>query len=122
MTGVLPTSSPATEAALFAKLLSHPVRIRLMLALAATGTSSATMLSVQLGDVTVGDCHYHLTKLKDGGAIKLVRSRPVRGATERVYRLAPRPRVAQGAMYLRHFIDVSMPAVQPSHRCCKNGP
>lgn len=87
----------------------HPLRIRLMLALSATGPSSATVLAVQLGDVTVGDCHYHLTKLKDGGAIKLVRSRPVRGATERVYRLAPRPRVARGAAHLRHFIEMVMP-------------
>jgi len=68
------------------------------------------MLSVQFGDVTVGDCHYHLKTLKDGGVIKLVRSRSVRGATERVYRLAPLPRAAQRAMDLRLFLDVVMPA------------
>lgn len=79
-----------------------------MLALVTTGPSSATVLSVQLGDVTVSDCHYHLRKLRDGGVIKLVRSRSVRGATERVYRLAPRTRATQGATHLRHFIDVVM--------------
>lgn len=99
----------ANEIAWFASLLDHPLRVRLMFALATTGPSSATGLSVQLGDVTLYDCHYHLTKLRKGGAIKLVRSRPVRGATERVYRLAPRPRTMRAAMHLRDFMDVVLP-------------
>jgi len=104
------SAKAADEIARLASLLNHPLRIRLMLALATTGPSSATVLSNQLGDVTVSDCHYHLTTLREGGVIKLARSRPVRGATERVYRLAPRPRTARGAMHLRHFLDVVMPA------------
>lgn len=106
MTSANVSAESAEEIARLAFLLNHPLRIRLLLALAATGPSSATVLSAQLGDVTVGDCHYHLTKLKDGGIIKLVYSRAVRGATERVYRLAPRRRASQGAMHLRDFIDV----------------
>ncbi len=97
----------AGEIARLAGLLDHPLRIRLLHALA-IGPSSATVLSVQLGDVSVGDCHYHLTTLKDGGAIKLAHSRSVRGATERVYRLAPLKRTTGGAMQLRDFIDVVM--------------
>lgn len=99
----------AEEIARLASLLNHPLRIRLMIALATIGPSSATALSVQLGGVTVGDCHYHLMTLRDGGAIKLVRSRAVRGATERVYCLAPQTRASRGATHLRHFIDLVMP-------------
>lgn len=109
MTSANASVKTAEETARLASLLGHPLRIRLMLALATNGPSSATLLSVQLGDVTVGDCHYHLTTLKDGGVIKLVRSRSVRGATERVYRLAPQTRATRRATHLRHLMDVVMP-------------
>lgn len=109
MTSANVSVKAAGEIARFASLLDHPLRVRLMLALATSGPSSATVLSVQLGDVTLYDCHYHLTKLRDGGIIKLVHSRPVRGATERVYCLAPRPRATRGIMHLRHFLDVVVP-------------
>lgn len=99
----------AEEIARIASLLNHPLRVRLLLALATTGPGSATGLSVQLGGLTVGDCHYHLTALKKGGVIRLARSRPVRGATERVYRLAPLIRTTRGATYLQEFIDVITP-------------
>ena len=111
MTSANASVETADEIARLASLLNHPLRIRLMLALATTGPSSATVLSLQLGDVTVGDCHYHLTTLRDGGIIKLVRSRSVRGATERVYRLAPRKRTTGGATQLRDFIDLVMPTM-----------
>ncbi len=99
----------ADEIARLAGLLNHPLRVRLLHALAA-GPGSATVLSAQLGDVSVGDCHYHLKTLKDGGAIKLARSRSVRGATERVYRLVPMKRTTGGAMQLRDFIDAVLPS------------
>jgi predicted ArsR family transcriptional regulator len=73
----------------WARLLNHPLRVRLMAALATTGPGSATSFSDQFGDASVGDCHYHLKELRKGGAIELARSRQVRGATERVYRLTP---------------------------------
>jgi predicted ArsR family transcriptional regulator len=99
----------ADEIARFATLLSHPLRIRLLLALATNGQVSAMMLSVQLGgNVTLYDCHYHLRKLRDGGAIELVLSRSVRGATERVYCLAPSTQMIQRAMHTREFIDAVM--------------
>lgn len=109
MTSTNASVKAADEIARIASLLNHPLRIRMMLALATTGPSSATVLSTQLGDVTVGDCHYHLTTLKNGGVIKLTRSRSVRGATERIYRLTPRKRATREATQLRDFIDVVMP-------------
>ncbi len=99
----------ATEIARLAKLLGHPLRVRLMTALAVDGSGSATLFSGRFGDVTVGDCHYHLKALRDGGFIELARSRQVRGATERVYRLVPRSR-QRGARNLRDVIDLLLPA------------
>jgi hypothetical protein len=75
-----------------ASVFGHPLRIRLITALARSGTGSATKFSEEFGDVSVGDCHYHLTALEKGRVIELVRTRKVRGATERVYRLVPRER------------------------------
>jgi DNA-binding transcriptional ArsR family regulator len=94
----------ADEIARLATLLSHPLRVRLMTALGTVGSGSATTFSGQFGDVSVGDCHYHLKALRKGGVIDLVQSRAVRGATERVYRLTPRSRW-RGAHHLRHLID-----------------
>lgn len=115
MTDEKVSAKTADEIARFAGLLRHPLRVRLMRALAATGPSSATVLSDQLGDVSVGDCHYHLKTLREGGVIKLVDSRSVRGATERIYRLAPRTRTTRGATHLRQFIDEVMPT-SPDNR------
>lgn len=87
-----PSAESAAAVAKLASLFGHPLRIRLVSALASSRTGSATSFSEKFGDVSVGDCHYHLTALQKGGVIELVRTRKVRGATERVYRLIPRDR------------------------------
>jgi DNA-binding transcriptional ArsR family regulator len=96
----------AQEIAEGADLLSHPLRVRLLTALATTGPGSATSFSGQFGDASVGDCHYHLKALRKAGAIELARSRAVRGATERVYRLTPQPRWQSAQRQLRQFLDL----------------
>jgi DNA-binding transcriptional ArsR family regulator len=69
--------------------LKHPLRARLLTALVG-GDGSATQLSRQFGDVSVGDASYHLSVLADEcGLIDRVRSRQVRGAVERFFRLRP---------------------------------
>jgi DNA-binding transcriptional ArsR family regulator len=69
--------------------LKHPLRVRILSALVA-GDSSATRLSRQLGDVSVGDASYHLNVLADEcRLIDRVKSRPVRGAVEHFFRLKP---------------------------------
>lgn len=98
-------ATTAHEVAEWATLLRHPLRIRLMAALATTGPGSATFFSSQFGDASVGDCHYHLTTLRKAGAVELARSRPVRGATERVYRLTPRYRWSS-ARHLRELLEL----------------
>lgn len=105
----------ADAIARLAKLLDHPIRVRLVAALATEGLGSATTLADRCGDVTVGDCHYHLTVLRDGGAIELVHSRPVRGATERVYRLRPWSRW-RGAQQFRGFVDLLLPVTNSNKK------
>jgi DNA-binding transcriptional ArsR family regulator len=69
--------------------LGHPLRIRILSALVA-GEGSATTLSRQFGDATVGDVSYHLGVLADDcDLIERVRSRQVRGALESFFRLKP---------------------------------
>jgi DNA-binding transcriptional ArsR family regulator len=69
--------------------LGHPLRVRILSALVA-GEGSATTLSRQFGDVTVGDVSYHLGVLADDcELIELARSQQVRGALENFYRLSP---------------------------------
>lgn len=114
MTSGTLSAEAAAEVAELANLLGHPLRVRLMTALAVDGSGSATVFSGQFGDVTVGDCHYHLTALRDGGVVKLVHSRQVRGATERIYRLNPRSRCR--AQQLRHFIDLLLTATNSPER------
>ncbi len=109
MTSATVSVKVAAEIARLATVLGHPLRVRLVTALETDGPGSATTFSGKFGDVTVGDCHYHLKALKDEGVIELVHSRPVRGATERVYRLAPRSHWP-GAQPLRDFVDLLLPA------------
>jgi DNA-binding transcriptional ArsR family regulator len=101
----------AAEIARLAHLFSHPLRVRLVTALAADGRGSATTFSDQFGDVTVGDCHYHLKALRGGGVIELAHSRRIRGATERVYRLAPQSRW-RGVQHLWQFFGVILPEME----------
>ncbi|HEY0317008.1 MAG TPA: helix-turn-helix domain-containing protein [Solirubrobacterales bacterium] len=93
----------ANAVAGLATVFSHPLRIRIITALAAE-PASATMLSSRFGDVSVSDCFYHFSALKKGGIVELVRSRKVRGAKERIYSLAPRSRWRDSQL-LRPFID-----------------
>ncbi len=114
MTNAPVSLEAANEIAHLARLLSHPLRVRLLAALV-TGPGSATQFSDRFGDATVGDCHYHLKVLKRGGVVELDHSRPVRGVTERIYRLT-RPSHLRGAPHLRHFADLLAPRDQGGGR------
>jgi hypothetical protein len=82
-------SSEVEEISSLFFLFSHPLRLRMAIALLPGGRQSATSLSEQFEDVDVGHCYYHLVKLANGGVIELADSRKVRGATERIYRMTP---------------------------------
>lgn len=74
------------------KALGHPLRLRIREALG-DGRGSPKQLSDLLGD-PLGNTSYHVKRLADLGALKLVESVPRRGALEHVYELTPLGRAA----------------------------
>ena len=69
------------------KALSHPLRQRLLFALARRATMSqlATALGAQKGNVA-----HHLRVLRDAGMVHVVETRQVRGGTEQYYQRTAR--------------------------------
>jgi DNA-binding transcriptional ArsR family regulator len=127
-TPVRPKSSPRKPLPALhriGKALSHPLRIRILLALM-TRDGSAASLSEHFGDVSLGEVDYHLKVLaEECQAIDLTRVRRIRGAKEYIYRLKPWPQLAggwlavprpvmggfRGAAFAR-FIELAMSAAQ----------
>jgi DNA-binding transcriptional ArsR family regulator len=70
-----------------AEALGHPRRLRILADLL-DAPSSATSLSGKLKDGTPRDYAYHLKILLKTGAIVLMESRKVRGATENIFALS----------------------------------
>ena len=69
------------------KALSHPLRQRLLFALARRATMSqlATALGAQKGNIA-----HHLRVLRDAGMVRVVETRQVRGGTEQYYQRTAR--------------------------------
>lgn len=67
-------------------LLLHPVRLRIVQALAGRSSTPMQLLD-RLGDVPQATLYRHLNHLEDGGLIEVVDTRRVRGGTERTYRV-----------------------------------
>ena len=82
------SSDPKDETRMM-KALSHPLRWRILDALAA-GPASPSMIATELGE-PLGNVSYHVKILLSYDAIELVETRPVRGALEHVYRAIERP-------------------------------
>jgi DNA-binding transcriptional ArsR family regulator len=76
--------------------LSHPIRLRIVLALDA-GVLSPRGLHEQL-DVNLSLVAYHVRALRDEELVELVGTRPVRGSVESFYRLTPRGRRARAML------------------------
>lgn len=88
-----------------AKLLAHPVRVRLIAELAAGGPRSAARFTEQFDDLSLHDCAYHLGVLRRNHSLKRVKERQVRGARETTYRLRRDTR-ADDARALASFLDL----------------
>ena len=90
-------SAETTRDARMMKALSHPLRWRILDALAA-GPASPSMIATALGE-PLGNVSYHVKILLSYDAIELVETRPVRGALEHVYRATESPlaRLVQAA-------------------------
>jgi DNA-binding transcriptional ArsR family regulator len=68
-------------------LLLHPVRIRIVQALAGGRHLSPAELAGELNDVPAATLYRHLNTLADAGVLAVVEERPARGTPERVYAL-----------------------------------
>jgi DNA-binding transcriptional ArsR family regulator len=80
---------PSTEDALarVGRAFSHPLRIRIVLALADLNESSPIELAQRV-EAPLGTVSYHVRYLSDLGAIELKRMVPRRGALQHYYALA----------------------------------
>lgn len=78
-----------------AKALAHPLRTRILSALA-DRTASPSELATEL-DVPLGVLSYHVRRLTALGFLKLVRRVPRRGAVEHYYTATIRPRMSDEA-------------------------
>jgi DNA-binding transcriptional ArsR family regulator len=70
-----------------ADLIFHPVRLRVIVALARSTPMTAQQLADVLGDVPPATLYRHLNKLLAGGVLRVVEERHVRGTLEKVYAL-----------------------------------
>jgi len=73
-----------------ARVLSHPLRPRILEILTTRGEASPNEIANELG-VPLGTLSYHTRLLRDSGWIELVREVPRRGAVEHFYRAVKRP-------------------------------
>lgn len=83
------THAAASANARLAKVMSHPLRFRILEALN-QGEASPSDLARAL-DEPLGNTSYHVKVLEDCGAVELVGTQPVRGALEHIYRATARP-------------------------------
>ncbi len=74
-----------------ARATAHPLRVSILEILGMDGgrTLSPRDLGREL-QIPLSNTNYHVTELHKARLIRLVRTRPVRGATEHFYRLPPR--------------------------------
>jgi len=70
-------------------LILHPVRMRIILALAGSGGATAAELAERLADVPPATLYRHLNVLRRGGVLAVAGERRVRGAVERRFALQP---------------------------------
>jgi DNA-binding transcriptional ArsR family regulator len=75
-----------------ARVLSHPLRPRILEILTYRKEASPNEIAAELG-VPLGTLSYHTRLLRDAGWIELVREVPRRGAVEHFYRAVVRPEI-----------------------------
>ena len=69
--------------------LLHPVRLRIVQALAAHDRATTRQLHEQLHDVPIATLYRHVAHLVKHGLIEVADEKQVRGTSEKTYRLAP---------------------------------
>ncbi|MFM2438764.1 MAG: hypothetical protein RLZ55_1589 [Actinomycetota bacterium] len=68
-------------------VLSHPVRLRIVLALVGDRHATTADLAAEMPDVTTATLYRHVAALVEAGVIEVVSERRVRGAVERTFAL-----------------------------------
>jgi DNA-binding transcriptional ArsR family regulator len=68
-------------------LILHPIRMRIIMALAGERWT-ARQIAAALPDVAQATLYRHINALAEGGILRIVEERPVRGMVEKVYALA----------------------------------
>jgi DNA-binding transcriptional ArsR family regulator len=68
--------------------LGNQRRLRILVAMLEGPASATSLRRGAIPDLSVGNMDYHLKELKSAGAIRLIRSQKVRGATEHTYSLS----------------------------------
>jgi DNA-binding transcriptional ArsR family regulator len=83
-------SEPTVDAALnSARLLLHPVRLRVVQAFLGDRHLTTSQLRAEIDDVPAATLYRHVALLAKAGVIEVVTERQARGSVERTYRLAP---------------------------------
>lgn len=72
------------------ELVLHPLRMRIILAIARGESATAGELAAEMPDVPPATLYRHLNALRRGGILDVSGERRVRGAIERRYALQPR--------------------------------
>lgn len=70
-----------------ADLILHPIRLRVIQALAGGRRLSPGELAAELDDVPTASLYRHIKTLADAGVLAVVEERPARGTPQRVYAL-----------------------------------
>jgi DNA-binding transcriptional ArsR family regulator len=79
------------------RVLSHPARVAILVALKHHGTVSPTE-AAEAQELSVGTSAYHMRTLTSLGLVRIKTTRPVRGAVEHFYELTPDGQVALRAI------------------------
>ncbi|MEV6334903.1 helix-turn-helix domain-containing protein [Nocardia vinacea] len=69
------------------ELLAHPVRLRIVHALAGDSVLTTAQLSARMPDISKATVYRHVDLLADHGILEVAREQRVRGVVERGYRL-----------------------------------
>ncbi len=70
-------------------VLTHPIRLRVVLALAGDRELTTAQIAAEMPDVPAATLYRHIAALSDAGVLDVVSERRVRGAVERTFVLHP---------------------------------
>jgi DNA-binding transcriptional ArsR family regulator len=71
------------------EVLTHPVRMRIVLTMVGGRDLTTADIAAEMPDVPIATLYRHIAVLSDGNVIDVVKERRVRGAVERTFRLRP---------------------------------